>query len=125
MNESDAGIYSCVRKNVGGSVAGFINLQYHQECKINREKRIQGSLVKLYLILDGFVKHLRVLLTVFSFLLIGVLIMFSFFMFYLKKYRVTKEMLTESELKLFMEGDPGAIDQQSTLQEQVPLDRNC
>ena len=46
-------------------------------------------------------------------------------MFYLKKYRVTKEMLTESELKLFMEGDPGAIDQQSTLQEQVPLDRNC
>ena len=45
--------------------------------------------------------------------------MFSFCMFYFKKQKLAKEMLSESELKLFIQGDPKAINSQSTLQEQV------
>ena len=61
------------------------------------------------------------LLITFSFLLFGVLVMFSFCMFYFKKQRLAKEMLSESEMKLFIQGDPKAINSQSTLQEQVKL----
>ena len=89
---NDTGVYSCISRNIAGSVARFIDLQYEPLGKPHFILKVST----LTSTLNNFLGYKlggswRAILISFSFLLFGLVIMSSFTLFYFKNYKVRSD----------------------------------
>ena len=128
---NDTGDYWCLKRNIAGSVRGFVSLQYLSPFGISSTSIFRNIPHQGFSYFSGVAGQIgRSLLITLSFLLFGVLIMLSFTMYYFKEHKVActkkrlkpsrtnwrwsfqsaKATLSDAELKLFIHGDQKSID---------------
>ena len=98
---NDTGDYWCQKRNIAGSVRGFVSLQYLSPFGIYFTSIFRNIPHQRFSYFSGVAGQIgRSLLITLSFLLFGVLIMLSFTMYYFKEHKVacTKKRLEPSRI---------------------------